>query len=165
MPDPEVVQRIRTIFLCSMPYVSLGEAAWVLGWSGEEMERAIVRRDIEVTATSSARAIDVREVLTRARELWPAEVVEEALGEEAAQVRPPGLRTRSLELRLPCYQVAMLEYLAAQKQTTMGHLLWFQLDELGSEYLEELSAATPGFEEAFTWPQGAEEPVAHALNT
>ena len=157
MPDPELVQRIRTIFLHPRPYVSIGEAAWILGWPAEEMERAIVTRDIEVTATCSGREIAVEEVLAKVRALWPVEVIEEALGAQAARVLPPGLRTRRVILRLPCYQAAMLDYLAAQQQTTMGHLLWFQLDELGSEQLEELSVAIPGFAEAFAWPHGAGE--------
>ncbi len=160
MPDSELVQRIRTIFLHPRPYVSIGEAAWILGWPAEEMERAIVTRDIEVTATCSGREIAAEEVLAKVRAFWPVEVIEEALGAQAARVLPPGLRTRRVNLRLPSYQAAMLEYLAAKQETTVGHLLWFQLDELGSEHLEELSAAIPGFEEAFVWPHAAaEEPM------
>ena len=60
-------------------------------------------------------------------------------------------------MRLPCYQAAMLEYMVAQQETTIGHLLWFRLDELGSEHLETLSAAIPRFAEAFAWPHGATE--------
>src|SRR5258707_813592 len=112
-PDPELVQRIRTIFLHPRPYVSIGEAAWILGWSAEEMERAIVARDVEVTATCSGREIAVEEVLAKARALWPVELIEEALGAQAARVLPAGLRTRRVSMRLPCYQAAMLEYLAA----------------------------------------------------
>lgn len=156
MPDPEFVQRIRTIFLHPRPYVSIGEAAWILGWSAEEMARAIVSRDIEVTTTCSGKAIEVGEVLAKARASWPAEVIEEALGAQAAKVLPQGLRTQRFGLRLPRYQVAMLEYLAGQQRTTVGHLLAFQLDELGSEYLRELSSAIPGFEEAFAWPESGE---------
>src|SRR5260221_1924128 len=157
MPDPELVQRIRTIFLHPRPYVSIGEAAWILGWPAEELERAIVARDIEVTATCSGKAIAVEEVLAKVRSLWPVEVIEEALGASAARVLPPGLRTRPVTLRLPSYQAAMLEYLAAQQETTMGHVLWFQLDELASEHLEELGAVCPGFGEAFAWPHGVRE--------
>jgi hypothetical protein len=156
MPDPELVRRIRTIFLHPRPYVSIGEAAWILGWPAEEMERAIVTRDVEVTATCSGKAISVEEVLAKVRALWPVETIEEALGASAARVLPPGLRTRRVPLRLPSYQAAMLEYLAARQETTAGHLLWFQLDELASEHLEELSAAIPGFGEAFAFPHGAE---------
>jgi hypothetical protein len=160
MPNSELVQRIRTIFLHPWPYVSLGEAAWILGWTSEEMERAIVTRDIEVTATCSGREIAIEEVLAKARALWPVEVIEEALGAEAARVLPPGLRALPVTLRLPSYQAAMLEHLARRQQTTIGHLLWFQLDELASEHLDELSAAIPGFEEAFGWPHAAaEEPM------
>src|SRR5712692_3788670 len=98
MPDPELVQRIRTIFLHPRPYVSIGEAAWILRWSSEEMERAIVTRDIEVTVTCSGKEIAVEEVLAKARALWPVEAIEEALGASAARVLPPELRPRRVIL-------------------------------------------------------------------
>lgn len=50
----------------------------------------------------------------------------------------------------------MLEYLAGQRQTTVGHLLSQQLDDLASEHLEELSSAIPDFAEAFAWPHREE---------
>jgi hypothetical protein len=59
-----------------------------------------------------------------------------------------------MAIGLPSYQAAMLDYLAAQRETTVGHLLSFQLDELASEHFEELSAAIPGFGEALAWPHG-----------
>jgi hypothetical protein len=145
------------------PYVSIGEASWILGWPAEEMERAIVTRDIEVTTTCSGKTIAVEEMLAKVRALWPVEIIEEALGASAARVLPPGFRTRRVTLRLPSYQAAMLEYLATQQGTTVGHLLWFQLDELGSENLEELSAAIPAFGEAFAWPHRVEEARASVL--
>src|SRR6476620_7900594 len=86
MLDPELIQRIRTIFLHPQPYVSIGEAASILGWSAEEMEAAIISRDIEVTTTCSGKAIEVGEVLAKARTSWPVEVIEEALGAQAARL-------------------------------------------------------------------------------
>jgi hypothetical protein len=154
MLDPELIQRIRTIFLHPRSSVSIGEAAWILGWSAEEVEVAITEGDVEVTSTCSGKAIEVAEVLAKVREFWPAEVIEEALGKEAAGALPPGLHTRRVALRLPFYQAAMLDYLAGQRETTVGHLLSFHLDELASEHFEELSAAIPGFGEAVAWPHG-----------
>jgi hypothetical protein len=154
MPDPELVQRIRTIFLHPRPYVSIGEAAWILGWSAVEMEAAIAEGDVEVTTTGSGQAVEVAEVLAKVREFWPMEVIEEALAGEAVGVLPLGLRMRRVVIRLPLYQSAMLGYLATQRDTTVGHLLSFHLDELASEHYEELSAAIPGFREAVAWPHG-----------
>src|SRR5260221_11739209 len=108
MPDPELVQRIRTIFLHPRPYVSIGEAAWILGWPAEEMERAIVTRDIERTATCSGREIAAEEGLAKVRAFWPVEVIEEALGAQAARVLRPGLRTRRVNLQVPRSHDAML---------------------------------------------------------
>ena len=51
----------------------------------------------------------------------------------------------------------LLEYLAAQRQTTVGELLSQQLDDLASEHLDALSAAIPDFAEAFVWPHALEE--------
>lgn len=116
------------------------------------MEAALATRDVEVVATCSGKGIELEEVVAKAREQWPAEVIEDALGREAAAVLPPGLRTRRIAARLPRYQADMLEYLALQRQTTVGHLLSQQLDDLASEHLDELSSAIPDFAEAFVWP-------------
>ena len=156
MHDPELVQRIRTIFLHERSSVSIFEAAGLLGWSRKEMQEAIAAGDVEAAATGSGMRIELEEIVAKARELWPAEVIEDALDREAAAVLPRGLRTRGIVASLPWYQADMLEYLAEQRQTTVGHLLSLQLDDLASEHLEELSSAIPGFAEAFEWPHGGE---------
>ena len=152
MPDPELIQRIRTIFLHERLFVSISEAAGLLGWSREEMEAAIETHDVEVGTTCSGKEIGREEVVAKALERWPAEVIEDALGRAAARVIPRGLRTRRITARLPRYQADMIEYLAGQQQTTVGHLLSRQLDDLASEHFEKLSSAIPDFAEAFRWP-------------
>ena len=154
MLDPDLVQRIRSIFLHQEPYVSICDAAALLAWSRGEMEAAVAAGEIEVVKTWKGDAVEMMEVIAKARERWPAEVIEEALGREAALVLPRGLRTRRITVRLPLYQVAMLEYLAGRRQTTVAHLLSEQLDDMAVEHLQELVAAIPGFNEAFDWPQG-----------
>lgn len=153
MPDPELVQRIRTIFLHEGLYVSIPEGARLLGWSEGEMATALAASEIEVVGTCSGKGIEREELMAKALERWPAEVIEDALGRQAA-VLPRGLRTRRIAARLPRYQADMLEYLAGQRQTTVGHLLSQQLDDLASEHLGELSSAIPDFAEAFGWPLG-----------
>lgn len=152
MPDPELIQRIRTIFLHQRTSVSIFDAAALLGWLQKEMETAIVVGEVEVVTTCSGKGIAWEEVVAKAQELWPADVIEGALGRVAATVLPLGLRTRRITVRLPRYQADMLEYLAAQQQTTVSHLLSQQLDDLASEHLDALSAALPEFAAAFTWP-------------
>lgn len=46
----------------------------------------------------------------------------------------------------------MLRRLADQEQTTLGHLVSRQLGYLADEHQEALSAAIPGFSDAFHWP-------------
>ena len=157
MLDPDLVQRIRAIFLHEEPYVSICDAAALLGWSREEMEGAVAGSEVEVVRTWNGDAMPMHDIVAKARERWPAEVIEEALGREAALVLPRGLRTRKIAARLPLYQVAMLEYLAARRQPTVAHVLSENLDDLAGEHLQELSSAIAEFGDAFEWPH-AEEP-------
>ena len=152
MLDPDLVQRIRSIFLHQEPYVSICDAASLLGWSRQEMEAAVAAGEIDVVRTWKGDMVGVQEVVAKARERWPAEVIEEALGREAALVLPRGLRTRKVTARLPLYQVVMLEYLARQRQTTIGHLLAGELDDLAGDHFDELTAVIGEFGEAFDWP-------------
>ena len=152
MLDPDLVQRIRSIFLHEKPYVSICDAASLLGWSREEAEAAVAAGEIEVVRTWAGEVVETRELVAKARERWPAEVIEEALGREAAIVLPAGLRTRSVHARLPAWQVAMLEYLANEKQTSVSHLIAQQLEDLAGEHLRQLAIVIPGFRDAFDWP-------------
>lgn len=152
MTEPSISERIRTIFLHEQPYVSTREAAELLGWSRNDMSAAIEASEIETKITCSGRRIPIEEVAAKALEQWPLEVIEEALGREAALVLPPELRTQHLAVRLPRYQVAMLRVLAEQRQTSVGHVVARQLEYLAEEHLHEMMAAIPGFGDAYQWP-------------
>ncbi|HEX7151443.1 MAG TPA: hypothetical protein VF618_08150 [Thermoanaerobaculia bacterium] len=156
MSDPELVARIRSIFLHERASVSISEAATLLGWSAEAMMTAIERGEVEVSTGAAGEAIPLQELFAKALEQWPLELVEESLGDRAAEVLPDALRVGNLTAPLPRYQVAMLAYLARRQQTTIGQLLTHELDELAVEHLHELSSAIPGFAEAFHWPSGNE---------
>jgi hypothetical protein len=160
MLDSNLTERIRTIFLHEAPSVSIPDATVLLGWSRSEMRRAIASGDIETTTTCSGKAVQIEEVVVKAMVLWPLETIEEALGKDAALVLPPALRRRKLVAYLPGYQLQMLTYLAAEQQTTIGHILAHELDDLATDHLEELSARIDGFAEAFDWPRAetAEQP-------
>ena len=86
-------------------------------------------------------------------DLWSLETIEEALGPDASRVLPEAIRTRELPARLPRYQVAILEYFAEQRQTSVSDVLARELDDLASVHYEELSSAVHGFAEAFEWPR------------
>src|SRR3954467_8877501 len=104
--DPALVENIRSIFLHHRPHVSIMTAANLLGWSLQEMKAAIDRGEIETNKTPL--------------ELWPIDVIEDALGEDAARVLPTALRTHLLRARVPRYQVDMLQYMAEQESTTIS---------------------------------------------
>jgi hypothetical protein len=157
MPDPELLQRIRTIFLHPQRHVSIPEAARLLGWSGAALARAIADGELETTTGCAGEAIARDELLAKLRELHPIERLEAALGRDAAKYLPPLLRTRRVTLRLPSYQIAMLEHLAAGLEMTARQFLSLQLDELAGEHVAPLSAAIPGFAGAVVWPQGHED--------
>ena len=92
------------------------------------------------------------ELMAKALETWPLDVIEEALGDDADGVLPHALRTAELRVRLPRHHIAMLEYRAEQDQTTISGVLAKELDGIASTHAPELSAAIPGFAAAFTWP-------------
>lgn len=152
MLDPDFIERIRTIFLHEEPYVSIPDATVLLGWSRAEINRAINEGEIETTTICSGEAIRIEEVVVKAMELWPLESIEAALGKDAALVLPPALRARKVVAYLPGYQVQMLEHFASTQQTSIGHLIANQLDELAAEHAEELSARIAGFADAIDWP-------------
>ncbi len=153
MLDPDLIERIRTIFLHEKPSVSITDAAVLLGWSRSEMNRAIAAGEIETTTNCSGKAVRIEEVVVKAMELWPLETIEAALGKDAALVLPPALRTRKVIAYLPGYQVQMLEHFASKQQTTIGHLIANQLEDLAAEHVDELSARIAGFAEAIDWPE------------
>ena len=160
MIDPALVDRIRHIFLHQRPHVSLMTAANDLGWTLKEMRAAVASGEIRVMKTKLGMWVWREELVAKALEIWPLDVIEDALGDDAARVMPEAVRTAELRARVPRYQVAMLEHMAGQEATTVSAILTRELDDVASANAEELSAAIPGFRAAFEWPGGGSvEPV------
>jgi hypothetical protein len=152
MLDPDLILRIRTIFLHQRPHVSIAEGTVLLGWSRGEMSAAIRAGEIEVRATTVGKWMWREELMARALDLWAPEVIEEALGADAEGVLPDAVRLIDLHVRLPRYQVAMLEYLAERERGSVGGVLARELDGLASAHADELSWAVAGFADALAWP-------------
>ena len=152
MLDPDLIERIRTIFLQEGANVSISDATVLFGWSRRRMKNAVDAGEIETIVTRSGEAIVHEEVMAIAVDLWSLETVEEALGPDASRVLPEAIRTRELPARLPGYQVAMLEYFAEQRQTNVSNVLARELEDFASAHFEELSSSVHGFAEAFVWP-------------
>ena len=154
MLDPDLINRIRSIFLQQRPHVRIAEATVLLGWSRGEMSGAISSGEIEVSSTSLSTWIWREELMAKALELWAPEVIEEALGPDADAVLPEGVRVVDVHVRLPRHQVAMLEYFAERSRTTVSDVLARELDGVASVHSEELSWAVVGFADALAWPDG-----------
>jgi hypothetical protein len=152
MLESELISRIRDIFLHQRPHVSISTATALLGWSRQQMSTAIAAGEIDLMTTPLGKWIWREEVVAKALELWPPEIIEEALGAEAASVLPEARRLADLHARIPRYQIAMLTYFAEQHQTTIGDVLARELEDVASANAEELSAAFPGFGAALGWP-------------
>jgi hypothetical protein len=154
MLDPDLINRIRNIFLHPRPHVTIAAATALLGWTRGEMRAAIEGGDVVVITTAVDRLIWREELMAKAFGLWPAALIEEALGSDAAGVLPAAIRTAELRARLPRYQLAMLEYLAEREGTTVSDVLVRELEDVASGRAEELSAVIPGFGAALEWLNG-----------
>lgn len=152
MLEPDIIDRIRHIFLHPRPHVSISEATALLGWTRAEMTAAIAAGDLELMTTPLGKWFWREELIAKALETWPLEAIEDALGPDADRILPPALRTAELRLRLPRHHIAMLEYRAEQHRTNISHILAQELDALASANADELSPAIPGFATTLHWP-------------
>jgi hypothetical protein len=152
MLEPEVIERIRTIFLHQRPHVSIADATALLGWTRAEMSEAIRAGEIETNKTATGEWIWREELCAKALELWSFEAIEEALGRDADDALPSPLRLTDLHVRIPRYHLAMLEHLAGRDQTTVSHVLTRELDGVAGANAEELSRSVVGFDDAMQWP-------------
>jgi hypothetical protein len=155
MLDPDLVERIRTIFLHHHDRVTLDEAAAMLGWTRAEMNAAILSGDIEPLMTCSGKMIELRTLASKALDLWSLPMIEEALGRDAALIMPPALRTRKFTVRLPLYQIAALKILADAGQESVDTMLDRMFQELVWLEEERLAPRIPGLAEASRWPEEA----------
>jgi hypothetical protein len=154
MLDPALIQRIRAIFLHREPRVTVGVAADLLAWSVAEMKATIANGDIEVVETGGGTRIELRELAAYAMQQWPLTSIEEALEREAALVLPAALRTRTLTVRLPRYQIGALQVLADEGREPVETMLMRMFEELTDLHHERLARVIPGLAEAMARPGG-----------
>jgi hypothetical protein len=153
MLEPNVIARIRHIFLHPRPHVSISQATDLLGWTHGQMKTAIAAGEVELRTTPLGKWFPREELMAKALETWPLDVIEDALGPDAARILPQALRTAELRVRLPRHHIDMLEYRAGQQHTTISGVLTRELDGIASAHADELSAALPGFAAALAWPE------------
>jgi hypothetical protein len=156
MLEPEVINRIRAIFLHPEPRVTVADAAHMLGWSSGRMNEAMRDGEIEVIGAGRSSCVEIAELVEMALSLWSMTDIERALGSSARKILPLGLRTRRLCTRLPRYLIDMLQHLAAAERASLELFLSRELQDLASARRETLARELPGFAEAFDWPRGNE---------
>jgi hypothetical protein len=152
MLNPNLTERIRSIFLHDEPRVTVAGAARLLGRSVDDITTAIADGDVETISTGSGPMIDMREIAEQALHAWPLVTIEAALGTEATLILPPGVRTRKFTARLPRYIIAALQRLAEENCESVEALLTRELHGLAYTNKDRLAAAIPGFAEAIDWP-------------
>jgi len=110
MLEPDLIARIRHIFLHPRPHVSISQAMSLLAWSRRRMSEAIERGEVELWTTPVGKWVPRAEMMAKALEIWPVHVIEEALGDEAGGVLPQAIESAELRVRLPRHHIDMLEY-------------------------------------------------------
>jgi hypothetical protein len=129
-------------------------AANLLGWPLKQMKAAIAAGDIETNVTPLATWVWREELMAKALELWPLDVIEEALGDDAARVLPSFIRTHVLRARVPWYQFVTLQHLARQQSTTISEVLTRELEDFAISHADELTREIHGLGFALAWPFG-----------
>jgi hypothetical protein len=157
MLDSDTIARIRTIFLQVVGFVSVPEAAALLGRSLVQINSAIKSGEIAAVRGCSGKVIERDELVAQALQLWPVETIEQALGAKAAGILPESVRTRPFHARLPRYQLAMLEYIAQTQHTTVNSLLALAVDDFAADHAGELSSIIPGLADALEWVNNADQ--------
>src|SRR5437660_12386733 len=115
--DDSPRSRIRHIFLSPRPNFVLMTAAELLGMTLKDLRHEIGIGAIVAVPTRLGQRISKEEMIAAALQVWPAAVIEEALGDAAAAVLPEVLRLVELRARIPRYQRDMLHVLAGWQGT------------------------------------------------
>src|SRR5438270_4599648 len=101
MLEADVISRIRHIFLHPRPHVSILQATALLGWSRRQMSEAIENGEVELWTTPLRKWFPSAEMMAKALEIWPMNVIEDALGSEAEGIVPQAILSARLRVRLP----------------------------------------------------------------
>lgn len=84
--------------------------------------------------------------------VWSCESIEEALGENAS-VRPPLARLADRTVRLPQFQLVIIEAAARRQGVAFNESVAGHLTDLVCIEVPTLANRVPGFRDAFLWPQ------------
>lgn len=149
------IASIRKLFLHPHPTYPVAEAAMLLGTGVDELRGWMDVGEIEGVETDDGVVVPWGELVSFGMDFWSQETVEEALGEQVAEVIPELLRLADLEVRIPRMQIVTLERLAAMDGETVSAVLARELRDLVSAHSQWLSREVPGFAQALAWPEAA----------
>jgi hypothetical protein len=119
-----------------------------IGRAASELTREIAEGTIVAEWTGMGVRVPRREMMAAAMRTWTHEVIEKALGEDAARVLPEAIRLVALDVRVPRYQRDMVRYVAERDKTTMSDVVARELEGMASAGFEEFVGVVAGFAEA-----------------
>lgn len=163
MRIPPNREGIREIFLRRRREYSTRDAARLLGMTLGELLAWIESGVLHVERRRKHRQLGgLRHTLVSWKELagaamlrWTVMEIHDALGEDANHVLPRLLRPIEMAaIRLPEYQVRLLEALAKDRGVTIEAYLYDALLDLESaQPADEIERLLPGFKEAMSFPE------------
>ena len=145
---------IRQVFAAPQDFYTPEEAAALLGWSRFEATRMTDEGAVEITPDSSGDRIAWREIAVALTARYPQAEIESALGPAMASAIPESVRLADLRLRIPRYQIAMLDALALRERISVDEFVTRHLLDLASSEADWLRRRVRGFEAAMRWPEG-----------
>jgi hypothetical protein len=151
--DPMTINdRIRSLFLASRSTYTIGETAALLDLSWEEVSGWLENGEVEGIETERGLVLPWAEVVFLGMEWWGQEAVEEALGGDLPRALPELVQLAELRVRLPRYEIAAVERVAAREGKSVDAVVARELLDFVSAEAEWLTQEVPGFAAALAWP-------------
>ena len=144
---------VRTLFRQPQNEYPLFEAARLVGLSEADLRSWIASGEIEAVDTRDGLRIPWSELVVLAMDVIGQETIEEALGPNVERALPELVRLSELRVRIPRYEIAAIEQIAAMNGTTVDDVVGFELLDPVWTNAEWLDALIPSFAEALRWPQ------------
>lgn len=145
-------ERIRSLFLSPEQHYDLRTAANLLECSDQEVVTAIAQGDLATDSLNGIPRLPWEEVALAAAERWPQEIIEAALGEDAAMAVPELVRLTDLHVRVPRFGVLVLGRIAQREGSTINQVLARQLVDLAVAEADVLERSVSGIAAAVRWP-------------
>lgn len=144
---------IRTLFLGPAAHYSLSDAATLLGLEESEVRRWVASGELKALDLAGELRLPWSE-LTFALELIGQEVIDRALGTDLERALPELVRLAELRVRIPRYEIAALEQIAARDGSSVDTVVAWELLDAAWTNADWLGAIIPSFGEALRWPEG-----------